>query len=1608
MPLLRRQPFQRQKPPPDLDPDEEVFHCPLTNEIFRDYEDFFERIILCNSLVWSCSITGRSGLTYQEAVECEEKALKNLASFPIYLQKPMLFLATLTHRSRLNDLNDDIFLFAKDRYFIGEVVDITLGNERKSCKVLRVIPPAIVPENTGCIVIDSDEEEQSKEKPKGANFKADTYKYVVQERGKATNITITVPAKQVCRKKGLYTRDKSKLFLKQYCETDNGIWKVKGSIIKKKGLEEACFADFFAGPPPVFGVSESKRKSSGKKHEEEEDDYGRMLSPSKRKDDKKKKKIKEGPLEKAPFERDDVIKLTAEERALISEQYRQQKMAERAAQKEELKKKKVEDMLRRKEERAKEREQKMEERRKQHELYKEWSKMRDDMECDDLKVMPEPTPIKTKIPAESFGDAVMVLEFMNCFRNLIDLKEYFPKGFTFEILEQALLDTDHNGLLTDILLMIMSTIFTMQEEEEAEEEALSKEDKANQMTGTEEIDADMDLEELMDTATQFAQIPQLTHGTLLRKLPLDSFTLTEIVRLHILASGAKVSDKNVKYRYQQRGGYTSQDDPGLLFKCKEPTVIRSLATENIFDIPPSDKLKILNVLIQQILTYASTRDNVEEMCEKFRISKHDLKHFQWSEQRREREEQAARYRRRQEERQREKEKEHKKRMKQLKELEKKLTDQRMGENGTVDGERKDDEEEEDDDGEISMTEEEKEELRQQEEEDEANRKAEFAMKEKKMILDLAKLQHSCSIAPLGRDRLYRRYWVFQSLPGLFIEDDENLVKEEAKIPINQNPLSNPLTPEMAARMKSMPVSKPAQSDSASAVNGGSDKENESFNNSTANTSMNVSTANNTLNTSTAENSINPSVNTSLNTSQLSSANTSLVNGIPNGSQNVKIEEKGKITNGNIISVSDDEDNLSKSRKESPKVSSLEKVNLAVRQIIDRPRCVWSFLSTPEEYDELISSLNPRGFRESALKSTLLEQKNRIVEIIDKTPNDVLCPKIENEIIEEERARSESPAEVGIKTRHKNSLKRASKGLVKNECAQEILEIHLRETLLDFEERIFIGGLGVLKVHNRQAWRESIESGSYDPQTDDPLFAKYERTKVKEESEVGDDQSMSSEDTTECVVKDLGKSLLQLARSLEAKYLLVPLGENEKPKGGRKSAAELRKEKKKREEEERKKQEEEERKRREAEENDSDEEQLPMAEKIPEKTTKERWEDSVLSCTSLPQLFLHIETLDKSIFWDKSALHARCKICRRKGDADQMLLCDLCDRGHHMYCLKPKIKSVPKGDWYCPDCRPKEKKHSPLKNRRKTFTEEEEEEPMEEEQEEEEDTSREMEEDGDDLGSAADSEGEDTEITLDLDTICAVCGNGGILVCCDACPLMYHIECVDPPLKKVPKGRWECNVCTDNVKQSKVKLPKGVKGGKKKGGASKQTPTSSRTSSRRGSPRDSPITVKGGKKREKDFSDDDTPKLKKGGRSTSKLAEVNGDEPKHYVSSSRGNSKVQSMKQLQGVVQELMKLEDSEPFLKPVSKKLVPDYYDIIAIPMDFGTIKNKINNFDYNDVSDLITDVRQIFSNCAEYNRKSTPEFKAGAALSKIFEKRLKDLHIEAETPPPNKKQRRQ
>ncbi|KAK1441287.1 hypothetical protein QVD17_07133 [Tagetes erecta] len=57
-----------------------------------------------------------------------------------------------------------------------------------------------------------------------------------------------------------------------------------------------------------------------------------------------------------------------------------------------------------------------------------------------------------------------------------------------------------------------------------------------------------------------------------------------------------------------------------------------------------------------------------------------------------------------------------------------------------------------------------------------------------------------------------------------------------------------------------------------------------------------------------------------------------------------------------------------------------------------------------------------------------------------------------------------------------------------------------------------------------------------------------------------------------------------------------------------------------------------------------------------------------------------------------------------GDRDeQLLLCDKCDRGYHMVCVKPIVVRVPMGHWYCPNCADYRPRVQSMQRKRRTST-----------------------------------------------------------------------------------------------------------------------------------------------------------------------------------------------------------------------------------------------------------------------------------------------------------------
>uniref|UniRef100_A0A2K6MPQ7 Bromodomain adjacent to zinc finger domain protein 1A n=1 Tax=Rhinopithecus bieti TaxID=61621 RepID=A0A2K6MPQ7_RHIBE len=1111
MPLLHRKPFVRQKPPADLRPDEEVFYCKVTNEIFRHYDDFFERTILCNSLVWSCAVTGRPGLTYQEALESEKKARQNLQSFPEPLIIPVLYLTSLTHRSRLHEICDDIFAYVKDRYFVEETVEVIRSNgARLQCRILEVLPPSHqngfanghVNSVDGETIIISDSDDSETQSCSFQNGKKKDaidpllFKYKVQPTKKELYESAIVRAAQISRRKHLFSRDKLKLFLKQHCEPQDGIIKIKASSLSTYKIAEQDFSYFFPDDPPTF-----------------------IFSPANRRRGRPPKRI--------PISQEDNV---ANKQTLASYRNKATKERDKLLKQEEMKSL-GEEKLR-------------EEKRKYVEYLKQWSKPREDMECDDLKELPEPTPVKTRLPPEIFGDALMVLEFLNAFGELFDLQDEFPDGVTLEVLEEALVGNDSEGPLCELLFFFLTAIFQAIAEEEEE---VAKE----QLT-----DAD-------------------TKGCSLKSLDLDSCTLSEILRLHILASGADVTSANAKYRYQKRGGFDATDDACMELRLSNPSLVKKLSSTSVYDLTPGEKMKILHALCGKLLTLVSTRDFIEDYVDILRQAKQEFRELKAEQHRKEREEAAARIRKRKEEKLKEQEQKMKEKQEKLKEDEQRnsTADTSVGEEEREDfdtsTESKDTEQKELDQDMVTEDEDDpgshkrgrrgkrgqngfKEFTRQEEincvtrepltaEEDEAL-KQEHQRKEKELLEKIQSAIACTNIFPLGRDRMYRRYWIFPSIPGLFIEEDYSGLTEDMLLP------------------------RPS-----------------SFQNNVQSQDPQVSTK----------------------------------TGEPLMSESTSNIDQGPCDH-----------------------------SVQLPKPVHKPNR-WCFYSSCEQLDQLIEALNSRGHRESALKETLLQEKSRI------------CAQLK--IIIKLFTISDKPQPDSKPT---YSRGRSSSAYDPSQmCAEKQLELRLRDFLLDIEDRIYQGTLGAIKVTDRYIWRSALESGRYellseenkengiiktvnedveemeiDEQT--KVIVKDRLLGIKTETPSTVSTNASTPQSVSSVVHYLAMALFQIEQGIERRFLKAPLDASD---SGRSY-----------------------------------------------KTVLDRWRESLLSSASLSQVFLHLSTLDRSVIWSKSILNARCKICRKKGDAENMVLCDGCDRGHHTYCVRPKLKTVPEGDWFCPECRPKQR------------------------------------------------------------------------------------------------------------------------------------------------------------------------------------------------------------------------------------------------------------------------------------------------------------------------------
>lgn len=103
---------------------------------------------------------------------------------------------------------------------------------------------------------------------------ASLYKYEVEQfdsDDRDISGVMVVAYSQVKRRKGIFSRERIKLFLKQHVElNDMGVWCVKESILEEFGISRIKFDQIFAGPLPIFDWSKKLMKAvNGKKVKQE-------------------------------------------------------------------------------------------------------------------------------------------------------------------------------------------------------------------------------------------------------------------------------------------------------------------------------------------------------------------------------------------------------------------------------------------------------------------------------------------------------------------------------------------------------------------------------------------------------------------------------------------------------------------------------------------------------------------------------------------------------------------------------------------------------------------------------------------------------------------------------------------------------------------------------------------------------------------------------------------------------------------------------------------------------------------------------------------------------------------------------------------------------------------------------------------------------------------------------------------------------------------------------------------------------------------------------------------------------------------------------------------
>ncbi|KAG0282898.1 hypothetical protein BGZ96_012730 [Linnemannia gamsii] len=253
MPLLKRKAI-KPVPTPNVDDFEDntpVYMMRFTNEIFTNYEDYINRYFFYKQKNWQCETTGKSGLTYEEALESEHKEKSMVANnFPTQLRKPLLEFVQF-QTARIDAVVDDAFAKFKNMYFLNELVTVAWDGTSYSAVIRKVLP----------------EDEWTTVK-NGASEPEEPGQYlvrVVDKRGRGIeDMERVVDCSLLSRERLAFNKNIIRKYVRECSAKESYIgapWMVKSSLAKRYGIETKLPADLQVARESAF--TKLKKRKGG-------------------------------------------------------------------------------------------------------------------------------------------------------------------------------------------------------------------------------------------------------------------------------------------------------------------------------------------------------------------------------------------------------------------------------------------------------------------------------------------------------------------------------------------------------------------------------------------------------------------------------------------------------------------------------------------------------------------------------------------------------------------------------------------------------------------------------------------------------------------------------------------------------------------------------------------------------------------------------------------------------------------------------------------------------------------------------------------------------------------------------------------------------------------------------------------------------------------------------------------------------------------------------------------------------------------------------------------------------------------------------------------------